>query len=1487
MEKDNQQRVILPSHIDFKEQKIRLEKLQEALNEAYPDLYTKKSYKIDVNSQRLLFKGYFRISSTYQLPLCKNVKAFVNWYLKSKNKEDLRQNKLAIYSTLNINHKTSKYMQEEFLYINIQTDLIKKLESENEFQQKLIQKLNQQIDLLKQVNTGRNDSSNIPGSRLNQRLTGHSQTSRNNQNPQALELNQIDREVHLLKIQYSNSKKSSSQERNASKLNISRDASLIKSQERPTALTRSQLSVTPKHNFVQKHSQNNKLEIMSKEQLISLVQDLQAKLQREISSDDNQRLSNQSFSFTNNRNQASSLNRLSHQSMQGQQNLAFQSNTSLHTNHRAQDQNTQLHELIQTLKVKNQAIGQKDIELNDKDKEIFDLKRQIQTISNQESQINEMRQEIKRLQQFEFQSTQTLNFDYGISIKKDQKLQTANKNIQCDDFIITKNADSKYLVDRYEKLKQQYDDLKDKESSQQYKSNQFNFGISDLINVVLEVKQAIMEVYLGKHQAIEPIRQYDSQNDLDHYTKILKSAVRTIYQSQQDKKYQMPKINENEEIQQIIQKVEIIAKQFNENIDGSKIDKQNIHVLSQQQKTFNDLLVNFYRLKNNFDFFDVKYSMQKQKLKTLKHNYSRLCQNSDQQQLIEVNQQQLNQIIKLKKQLSHLNKENQSSDLNAYNSINTKMQSPLKSEQATSPYRESISNNSNFKQIAAIQQSQNFATSLSYSKSPTQSQSIIDKKISYLNSKLKDSERQIEKVHEDLKEKSFLNSQLQEELNRKNQKIVSLESVVEDMNKKIGEQQKYIDILEHANKETEKQFLIETQKSLREHDNMMRSINFKENELKEYKLKSIQLDETSKETETLQRNIQVLKSQYEREKRLVDEKVRQLTELQTTSTNEKILIRENHELKTMNMELNRVIKEERALADEIKNKLMIQIQQMTQKVINIENGCAKDIVLKLKTLRNEITYKIDKSLNQINDQTLNETVDSILNDIMTKTNQQLKQRENLQKAVNVLQSEKQQLFQQLQQLQLQVTMPQQQQQRRGFMNQSNSVAVAGGIMRSQQDLNQFYHQPIQTISPKKQQNQRINTLQSVQFDSLSQQQNYYNQNPLILQSQGSVQNLGNYHQQMPQQQEENLVEYLQAEVTALRQKKDQLQSQNKQLQSQFKDMNDRICLLDIFQHRENVENYQSILQNVRDILHEHQQEQLLDDILSKPLKTKSHKDTYKNDTQASCNVNLQNPDDSSIMYNDNSLKLLKDLEVLLPLFSKCIYLVMNDKEKLEDQIREINRDFVEINNQRDFDRQALLNKEEQDKQYLKKIENDYKNELHFLRGEKDNIIQKSKDFGKNLQSLQQELQERKDQMKTFKKENKTLREELNSIEEKTKRVLLDKFEKDLAQQLQTAREESYYKGRKDCSDEMTTENTKLRTLIDSLRKDLSEKSKRAIELQFEVEEVNKIKRKSAIEVEELYVKLNREKEGQRDLQQKLDGLLQEVGYLKNLTRGIQ
>ena len=75
------------------------------------------------------------------------------------------------------------------------------------------------------------------------------------------------------------------------------------------------------------------------------------------------------------------------------------------------------------------------------------------------------------------------------------------------------------------------------------------------------------------------------------------------------------------------------------------------------------------------------------------------------------------------------------------------------------------------------------------------------------------------------------------------------------------------------------------------------------------------------------------------------------------------------------------------------------------------------------------------------------------------------------------------------------------------------------------------------------------------------------------------------------------------------------------------------------------------------------------------------------------------------------------------------------------------------------------------------------------------------------------------------------------------------------------RDEAYFKGRKEAADEMVTENRKLREMIDGLRVEISTKSKRVIEMQFEVEELQKTKKKQMVEVEELYCKLNKEREG--------------------------
>jgi hypothetical protein len=50
--------------------------------------------------------------------------------------------------------------------------------------------------------------------------------------------------------------------------------------------------------------------------------------------------------------------------------------------------------------------------------------------------------------------------------------------------------------------------------------------------------------------------------------------------------------------------------------------------------------------------------------------------------------------------------------------------------------------------------------------------------------------------------------------------------------------------------------------------------------------------------------------------------VRELTELQSSTVGEKALVRENYDLKQMNVELNKVVKEERLLHEEGRVKMM-------------------------------------------------------------------------------------------------------------------------------------------------------------------------------------------------------------------------------------------------------------------------------------------------------------------------------------------------------------------------------------------------------------------------------------------------------------------------------------------------------------------------------------------------------------------------------------
>ena len=100
--------------------------------------------------------------------------------------------------------------------------------------------------------------------------------------------------------------------------------------------------------------------------------------------------------------------------------------------------------------------------------------------------------------------------------------------------------------------------------------------------------------------------------------------------------------------------------------------------------------------------------------------------------------------------------------------------------------------------------------------------------------------------------------------------------------------------------------------------------------------------------------MQLLKGQYEREKKLLDEKVRQLAEFETASKNEQALVKENSALRKVNKELTQAIKDERAAHAKINGGLTAQLQSLQMNLQRIEEGCARELVLRIKNLRDEI-----------------------------------------------------------------------------------------------------------------------------------------------------------------------------------------------------------------------------------------------------------------------------------------------------------------------------------------------------------------------------------------------------------------------------------------------------------------------------------------------------------------------------------------------------
>ncbi len=62
-----------------------------------------------------------------------------------------------------------------------------------------------------------------------------------------------------------------------------------------------------------------------------------------------------------------------------------------------------------------------------------------------------------------------------------------NKGIQCDDLLPT-NTDQKYLVQRYENLKQDYDETMRQLSKEKVDKEQVSRGLIDLVKSIVELK---------------------------------------------------------------------------------------------------------------------------------------------------------------------------------------------------------------------------------------------------------------------------------------------------------------------------------------------------------------------------------------------------------------------------------------------------------------------------------------------------------------------------------------------------------------------------------------------------------------------------------------------------------------------------------------------------------------------------------------------------------------------------------------------------------------------------------------------------------------------------------------------------------------------------------------------------------------------------------------------------------------------------------------
>ena len=124
------------------------------------------------------------------------------------------------------------------------------------------------------------------------------------------------------------------------------------------------------------------------------------------------------------------------------------------------------------------------------------------------------------------------------------------------------------------------------------------------------------------------------------------------------------------------------------------------------------------------------------------------------------------------------------------------------------------------------------------------------------------------------------------------------------------------------------------------------------------------------------------------------------------------MAKENQSLRRLNERLNQAVNEERIKNEQTQKHLENEQKELAYKLQLIETGCGRELVLRLKNLRDQI-FSLTNSSHRVGGNNISyaeDSVDNMAKEISSRVKQLIKQRETLQNAVNTLQKEKQEMF---------------------------------------------------------------------------------------------------------------------------------------------------------------------------------------------------------------------------------------------------------------------------------------------------------------------------------------------------------------------------------------------------------------------------------------------------------------------------------------------